>query len=85
MNKVFSKDDALLDICDRSVESGEDIHDGTRFMLVGAMAALRNPKAHANITISAEEAMRRLMFASMLMYLIDDAEARKNDGDSNGK
>ena len=73
MNKVFSKEDALLDICDRSVESGEDIHDGTRFMLAGAMAALRNPKAHANITISAEEAMRRLMFASMLMYKLDDA------------
>ena len=74
MNKVFSKDDALLEICNRGVESGEDIHNGTRFMLVGAMSALRNPKAHANITISAEEAMRRLMFASMLMYMIDDAE-----------
>lgn len=85
MNKVFSKEDTLLDICDRTVESGEDIHEGTRFMLAGAMAALRNPKAHANITISAEEAMRRLMFASMLMYLIDDAEARKSAGDSNGK
>lgn len=73
MNKVFSKDDAILNVCNRTVESGEDIHNGTRFMLVGAMSALRNPKAHSNITISAEEAMRRLMFASMLMYTIDDA------------
>ena len=35
--------------------------------------ALRNPKAHANITITKDDAMRRLMFASMLMYKIDEA------------
>ena len=39
--------------------------------VAGAMAALRNPKAHANITLTAEDAMRRLMFASMLMYTLD--------------
>lgn len=78
MNRVFSKEDAILNICDRSVESGEDIHNGTRLMLAGAMSALRNPKAHANITISAEEAIRRLMFASMLMYMIDEAEREDN-------
>lgn len=37
------------------------------------MAALRNPKALANITITEEDGMYRLMFASMLMYKIDDA------------
>jgi hypothetical protein len=39
------------------------------------MSALRNPKAHANITITntKDDAMRRLMFASMLMYKIDEA------------
>lgn len=42
-------------------------------MLAGAMSALRNPKAHANITITKDDAMRRLMFASMLMYKIDEA------------
>ena len=42
-------------------------------MLNGAMAALRNPKALANITITEEDGMCRLMFASMLMYKIDDA------------
>ena len=42
-------------------------------MLAGAMSALRNPKSHANLAITAEDAMRRLMFASMLMYEIDDA------------
>ena len=73
MNKVFS-DNPLVEICDRSTETGKNIHNGTRFMLAGAMSALRNPKAHSNtITISKEECMRRLMFASMLMYRIDEA------------
>ena len=63
----------MLEVCDRRTDTGANIHNGTRFMLVGAMAALRNPKAHENITISADDAWRRLMFASMLMYEIDEA------------
>lgn len=42
-------------------------------MLAGAMSALRNPKAHANIQIERDDAMRCLIFASMLMYKIDEA------------
>jgi hypothetical protein len=39
------------------------------------MSALRNPKSHSNEEVlTADEAMRRLMFASMLMYQLDDAE-----------
>lgn len=45
-------------------------------MAQGAISALRNPKSHSNSEIvSAEEAIRRLMFASMIMYLIDEAVA----------
>lgn len=73
VNKVFSEKDTILEICDRTTETGRNIHDGFRFMFVGAMAALRNPKAHKNEIISKEDAMRRIMFASMLMYKIDDA------------
>lgn len=73
MNKVFSEKEPMFEVCDRGNETGLNIHNGTRFMLAGAMAALRNPKAHANITLTAEDAMRRLMFASMLMYTLDEA------------
>lgn len=73
MNKVFS-DNPLIEICDRSTDTGKNIHNGTRFMLAGAMSALRNQKAHTNtIVVTKEECMRRLMFASMLMYKIDEA------------
>ncbi len=77
MNKVFADGDkAMVEICDRSTDTGSNIHEGTRFMLAGAMAALRNPKAHSNsAVITQEECLRRLMFASMLMYKIDEAVA----------
>ena len=76
MNKVFSENSPIIEVCDRSTETGNNIHNGTRFMLAGAISALRNPKSHSNderATITKEEAMRRLMFASLLMYKIDDA------------
>lgn len=75
MNKVFAEGEkAMVEVCDRSTETGNNIHEGTRFMLVGAMSALRNPKAHSNaVVITQEECVRRLMFASMLMYKIDEA------------
>ena len=45
-------------------------------MLQGAISALRNPPLHdSEEIITKEEAMRRLMFASTLMYLIDEAVA----------
>ena len=40
-------------------------------MFTGAMSAIRNPKAHENMTISKDDAVRKLMFASMLMYKLD--------------
>ena len=40
----------------------------------GAMSALRNPTAHSNDeNLTAEEAMRQLMFASMLIKKIYDS------------
>lgn len=73
MNTVFSDNAPLVEFCDRSTETGSNIQKGYMQMLAGAMSALRNPKAHANIAITKDDAMRRLMFASMLMYKIDEA------------
>lgn len=83
MNKVFTDKDPILKVCDLSDETGRNMQLGTRFMLAGAMAALRNPKAHANIELEKEDAMRRITFASLLMYRIDDAE--KSTAEGSGK
>lgn len=72
MNKVFAENDPILEAGDRTTQTGKDIHSGTRFLFAGAMAALRNPKAHENIEIGKDDSMRQLIFASMLMFRIDE-------------
>ena len=73
MNTVFLDNAPLSEFCDRTTEMGNNIQKGYMQMLAEAMPALGNPKAHANITITKGDAMHRLMFASMLMYKIDEA------------
>ena len=75
MNKVFADKEPVIETADRSTQTGKDIHTGTRFLFAGAMAALRNPKSHENNTIEKDDAMRRLIFASMLMFRIDEIVA----------
>lgn len=76
MTHVFSINNPMLLICDISTVSGADTQRGFMLMLQGAMAALRNPKAHSNsVVITQDECERRLMFASMLMHKIDEAVA----------
>ena len=75
MNRVFGEKNPVLVAGDMTTETGKDIQDGTRYMFAGAMAALRNPKSHENITLGREDCMRRLIFASMLMYIIDETVA----------
>ena len=72
---VFSPNKPMVQVCDISTDSGLNEQKGFMFMLQGAMSALRNPKAHKNIYLDENEAFRRLMFASMLMYKIDEGVA----------
>ena len=75
MNRVFADKEPVIEAADRSTQTGRDIHMGTRFLFAGAMAALRNPKSHENNKIEKDDAMRRLIFASMLMFRIDEIVA----------
>ena len=73
MTTVFSANKPFIEFCNQTTDSENNIQRGYMNMLAGALSALRNPRVHANVSISAEEAMRELMFASMLMYKIDEA------------
>lgn len=74
MHKLFGSNPLLCPVRDTGTESGNNYQQGFHFMTAGAMSALRNPKAHSNDEVlTAEEALRRLMFASMLMYKLDEA------------
>ena len=72
MTCVFSTNEPIVEFCDRTNDTGKNTQKGYMQMLAGSMSALRNPKAHENIDLDKDEAFRRLMFASMLMYKIDE-------------
>lgn len=72
MNKAFADNNPLFYVGDTTNQTGKDIQSGTRFLFAGAMAAFRNPKSHENFSIAKEDSMRRLIFASMLMFTIDE-------------
>ncbi len=81
MYKVFSGNNPILQFEDILTESGKNVQDGYAHIFAGSIQAIRNPKAHANITITKENALRKLMIASDLMYKIDEAlEYKRNHG-----
>ena len=45
--------------------------EGYMLMFSGVMSAIRNSKAHENMVISRDDAVWKLIFASMLMYKLD--------------
>lgn len=73
MKKAFSVNRPIITLDDNSTETGKNIQQGYRELFSGAMIGIRNPKAHANITISRERAIHFLFLASLLMCKLDDA------------
>ena len=75
MQRVFSPDNPVLLVeGDLDTQTNKDTQQGYMMMFSGAMSAIRNPKAHENKTISKDDAIRKLMFASMLMYKLEAAQ-----------
>lgn len=73
MTFIFSENNPILKFEDTSVESGLNVQKGYMQIFAGAMTGIRNPKAHENQTISKEAAIKRLVFASLLMDKVDEA------------
>ncbi|MBR5470314.1 MAG: TIGR02391 family protein [Paludibacteraceae bacterium] len=71
MMMAFSANNPVLKFAPSSSFSEYDIQEGYMHMFAGAMQGIRNPKAHANEMITKEDALRKLAFASMLMYKLD--------------
>ena len=72
MRTAFSSTNPIIRISDMSTESERNVQQGYMEMFAGAMTGIRNPKAHGNQTIKEEDAIRKLNFASMLMFKIDN-------------
>lgn len=71
MQKAFNKDNPLIPLNDLVSRTDKDIQQGYQFMFAGAISGIRNPKAHDVESISIDDAIRKLYFASMLMYKLD--------------
>lgn len=72
MQSAFSVQNPIIKLGDVSTETGANIQQGYMEMFAGSMRGIRNPKAHNNQIISRSDAIRKLHFASMLMYKLDN-------------
>jgi uncharacterized protein (TIGR02391 family) len=79
MAKIFDEKSATLDIAHDNTNHRQkaDEAEGFKFLFMGAMQGLRNPRAHgAHLQTYWPEAMEMLVTASMLMRALDRAEKR---------
>ena len=75
MQEAFSPNKPVIKFRDSTLseKSLEDMQRGYMNIFAGAMLALRNPKAHHNLTMDKETAIHQLFLASTLMHVIDNA------------
>ncbi len=59
-------------------KSGISEQEGYRYMLKGLWKSLRNPDAHENKSMTKEQAVERLYFASLIMRKIDECVKKAN-------
>jgi len=73
MKQIFSVDNPLLIFEGLDSASGKNVQIGYMEIFSGAMTGIRNPKAHENQIITRDAAIKRLVFAGLLMDKIDEA------------
>lgn len=74
MKKAFSPNHPIISLGDLSTESGRSMQQGYMELFSGSMSGVRNPKAHANVSISKERCVEFLFLASLLMGKLDEAD-----------
>ena len=71
MQRAFSVNNPIISISDCRTVSGQNIQKGYMEIFAGVMTGIRNPNAHDNNVITQEDALRKLILLSLLMYKID--------------
>lgn len=71
MKNAFSVSNPTLKLGD-ATDTGRAMQQGYMELFSGAMLAVRNPKAHANIVIDAKRGMHFLFLASLLMSKLEE-------------
>lgn len=75
MESVFSAKNPVLKFNDMADDSDRDEQVGFLMMFKGAVAGLRNPRAHRIMNDDPERALEFIAFISLLAKLLDEAEA----------
>jgi len=78
MAKAFAKKNPALQMSGLTTESERNEHEGTRFLMMGAVQGLRNPRAHEDHWEPDEDidsVLDCLAFASLLHRFLDRCEA----------
>lgn len=76
MRQAFTPNKPIITIQTLATESGKNVQQGYMDIFAGSMTGIRNPKAHANISIGRERAIHFIFLASLLMDTIDIARNR---------
>lgn len=84
MVRAFKEDDPIIKLNRGRSQSDRDEREGFKFLFMGAMVGIRNPKAHETFALSdANRALEYLAFASLLMRRVDEgivARRKKTQG-----
>lgn len=74
MAQMFRPETPVLVLADMTTETGRNIQTGYHRILMGVMAAIRNPNAHELFDhMDEDEALEQLGLASLLMRRLDEA------------
>jgi uncharacterized protein (TIGR02391 family) len=74
MTRAFAGDPPPIDVRVEGGQSGQDEQEGFRFLFMGAVRGIRNPKAHEAVSqLDPQRTLEYLGFASILMRRLDDA------------
>lgn len=74
MRHAFSLKNPVIVLEDLSTETGKSIQQGYMDIFAGVMTGIRNPKAHAIITINEPRAIHFLYVASLLFSVLDETQ-----------
>jgi len=72
MRKAFSPQRPTIILENQDSQIGRDIQQGYMDLFAGAIAGIRNPKAHDVIEIDEKRAIHHLFLASLLFYKLDE-------------
>jgi len=83
MTRVFDERDPIIRLNEGGTQSQKDEREGFKFLFMGAMVGIRNPKAHDDIAqMDSFRTLEYLGFASLLMKRIEEGEVTQVQGEN---